>query len=382
MKKNKLSLNIVIALTILINSNITHAQLIQGINQIRLNGSYAYETININFRDTVAGSIYFHKGIINNNGLIKESYDPENGTNTILQGNVTLNNNGRAFFEGGITAGGLSIKNNSDGLIVFTDYIDGYQTTNIENAGTIIVADKLGDGTEDWQAAPFTYMIQGLIHNTGTFQITRKSNINGYNNLCVISSRVLTIKNEGYFEIGNNSNCDFGQYAQTNNRKVTYIQTTGETKVNNTFGAHVFDFQGGKLTGTGTILRFPTEIFTPAFTISPGDSNSPFGELTLNTDTSGYIVLGGASLDFTIGGAAKNSKLHVNGDFYIVDGAKINVVLKDGFTPNVGNSFTLINADSVDTNDFNQSNLNLPALSGNRHWQMENTGNSLKITVM
>ncbi|MBD9357198.1 hypothetical protein [Methylomonas albis] len=379
--RNKEKFRKIICTATLLSCQAASAAIIPGIQ----GNSTTYQIVNVASDDTVQGDISFHNGVINNKGLIKTT----NHTSTLQGGSsrtVTLNNDGNILFEGGITAGTLSIFNNPDGYMVFTNYIDGYQTTAIENAGTIAVANGVGDGigapAGSW--VPFTYMFQGLIHNTGKFLIQRKNTPDGYDggNVCLQWGRILTVNNEGYFEVGSGSKCDFGSDTASQYNKATYIQNSGETRINGTFGAHVLDFKGGTLSGAGKVLRFPEQLISARFTISPGgNANAPFSELTLVPEI-GYSVLEHGALDFAIGGVNNNSKLHVDGDVYIVGNAKINVILKIGFVPSAGNSFTLLTANYVGTDDFNQDNLNLPKLPAGLQWHFENDGTSLKLSVI
>ncbi|WFP51552.1 hypothetical protein PL263_05860 [Methylomonas sp. EFPC3] len=359
---------ILVSVGLILFFKVVNAQVIQGIS-----GS-----VDIHPDDTAIGAIHVGRATINNQGLIKAEY-------SVLQGNVTLNNSGNVFFEGGITAGGLNINNSASGLIVFTDYIDGYQTTNIENVGTIVVANAVGNdsGSTSGSWTPFTYMYQGLIHNAGSFLIKRVNNPQSYGggNVCEQASRILTFRNDGFFEVGSGSKCDFGLHTKTQYLKATYVQTAGETRVNGEFGAHILDFQGGVLTGSGKVVRFPEQLWNPGFTISPGNSKAPYNQLTLVPE-SGYFVFGEGSLDFEIGSTNSNSKIRILGEAYIVGSAVINVKLKNGFMPSVGNSFVIVTANYLGTDDFNQSNLRLPKLPANRQWRLDNDGTNLKLTVI
>ncbi|MEI8572109.1 hypothetical protein U737_10235 [Methylomonas sp. LW13] len=303
---------------------------------------------------------------------------------------LLLENYGSIYLPSKITCPGQKLVNYAKGYIAIGGYFDCYKQgaqALIENSGTIAVTNAVGENialdprtiggqlrpAKDYM--PWTYIFWGKIDNkvTGKFIIDRNNGVN----LCQSQgSEAPEIENRGYFEIAQGSTCNF-----ISTKSGSYKQFEGETKVNGTFGSRLLDFQGGILTGTGTILKFPEQLWNASFSISPGNSTSPFGELTL-TPEMGYSVFGDGTLNFVIGGLNNNSKLHVNGEAYIVGSAKIAISLKNGFMPNIGNSFTIITANDIRTDDFNQANLILPQLPTGRQWRFDNDGTSLKLSVI
>jgi autotransporter-associated beta strand protein len=93
---------------------------------------------------------------------------------------------------------------------------------------------------------------------------------------------------------------------------------------------------GGTLSGTGSV----GPVSGTAGTVRPGDS----GPGTLNTHD---VNLGAASFAVTLAGTSSFSQLNVTGTVAL-NGTTLDATLGTGFTPVVGNSFTVINNDGTD----------------------------------
>lgn len=326
-------------------------------------------TVDIYASDTAILSGLNLRGTVNNHGLMKESAP----SNVELRG--TLNNDGNIFFESYINAGPLSLTNHPDGYIVMTNYIDAYQQSTIENAGTLVVANSLGDGIYlGPKTEPFTYMFQGIIHNTGKILINRK-NSPGFENVCQEQNRIMTVRNEGYFEIASGSLCDWGSNPQTQITKATYVQDRGETRIDGTFGAHEIAINKGVLSGIGTIQGNFNNSLSSAVTVSPG---APLGTLTIAPDGGNLICLG-CSVSIELAGNQSADQFHVDGNI-TMNGWNLNVQLRDGYLPAVGTNFTVVSANLIYYWGM-EPTYNLPKLPDGRTWSVQNTGTEVILTA-
>ena len=338
------------------------------------------QMLTINAQDTVfVGSItgndanFFVYGSVDNYGQINAM----NGSNIHVR-NV-LKNYGNVFASGAFSivngSGSHKIFNQPTGNVVVSGYVDMYPYDSyFENAGRFSLIRSLGHEVYDYG---FSWLWRGTFKNVGIVTMDR----NNGGNVCGSSSKA-TFINEGLFEVASGTICDFGAYEYDPVVNPTvFRQTKGETVVNGKLGSHQLDLQGGKLSGTGTVLRFPEQMWSTSLSISPGSPTAPIGVLTLVPEV-GYIIFGDGALEIGLGNAVGDSdRLQVNGEIYLVAGARVNVSLHDGFVPTLGNSFTIVSADNVGTDNFELANLNLPKLPGALRWRLDNLGTALKLTV-
>jgi len=115
---------------------------------------------------------------------------------------------------------------------------------------------------------------------------------------------------------------------------VTYTQTGGTTQVDGTLTSHsvvLMDVSGGVVDGTGTITGL---ILLSGGTMEPGDAPAP-GTLTIF----GYDQTN-AIFDELISSTANG--LLTSGDVKLGPGADLNIDLLGGFTPALGQTFTIM----------------------------------------
>jgi hypothetical protein len=319
------------------------------------------QTVTVNATDTAthAGQIW---GTLNNYGITSlDSFADLFGT---------LNNYGLLITKD-ITHNGKTI-NHAGGHIVMTGYIDMYSTNSLfDNAGKVSVINAIGDGGNVGSNAPFTYLFRGPINNSGTFLIDRGSN----QNVCP-QSGIGTITNSGLFEIAKNTLCDFAARPATDYARATYIQTAGETRVNGTFSAHSLDLRGGTVSGSGSVKNIET--FMPSqVTVAPG---APLGTLNLTPiGGGGEFFCMQCTIEIELGGASGNDLLKVNSEFYLHN-EKISVVLRNGFVPKRGDSFTVITANYMLEYGSPPIYL-LPQLPGGLTWNVAVSDTAMTLTV-
>jgi subtilase-type serine protease len=134
-------------------------------------------------------------------------------------------------------------------------------------------------------------------------------------------------------------------------------------------GNATFDFQGGELRNTGTVNFSLTN---DGGAISPGDG---VGLTNINGD---YTVTSvDAALNIDLSSTASFDKLTATGAVDL-DGI-LNVSLLGGFTPALGNSFTILTGASV-TGTF--SDTNFPTLAAGLGWDVDYNATSVSISVI
>lgn len=214
-----------------------------------------------------------------------------------------------------------------------------------------------------------TFTNHGSVVNSGTFQIA----VNGVATLINHG----TVVNSGTFEVGAGVGA-VGGVSGTG----SYSQTTSvaHTIVNGTFG-NTISLQAGSLSGTGTITG---AVVNTGGVVQPGTSLVP-GTLTLANYTQGIY----GRLDLKIGGLLAGSQYDVlkvtgSGTF----GGSLSVRLINGFTPGLGNTFSLLTC-SLGCTGLNSGTLfgggvSLPSLASGLAWLsgLTNGGNSFSLTVV
>lgn len=293
-------------------------------------------------------------GTLNNQGKVV------NESSLLVSG--TFNNYGNFFQSfaswnpGGQGAG--KIINHPGANMVFTGYHDMYGANNqLENFGDFSFIEARG-GDGDWGSG--FLVIQGTIKNHGRFLL------NTGNNACSTSDNYTgTINNDGTLEIRAGTTCTIG----------IYHQAAGETIVNGTLSGTSVAVNGGRLSGSGTVVGLVDFPLFNQVNVAPG---APFGTLTLEP-SAGYQMCVGCSMDFDLAGASGNDQLHING-YITLNDPKINVVLRNGYTPAAGTSFVLVSADDV-TLYGPPPTYNLPQLPNGRTWGVQNTGTTITLTA-
>jgi hypothetical protein len=340
-----------------------------------------------------AGAITLTNGAIS--GL---SAGPTLINNSIIQGSGTISNLG-------ITNTGLLSANQTAPLIVLP------ATAGLNNTGTIQVStgDTMQIGTSAGGAlvnfanntlTGGTYNLTGTLQfgASGTSIATNAANITlngggqiidfannnilaGFNNNAstgvfkLASGASLTttggnFTNAGLFTVGTGTTFTVG------GTSFNFTQTAGTGTVNGTLTSTtlgMLELMGGSLDGVGTLGYNVVD----ASILTPGDSASATGKLTV-ADT--YTQNSAGSLDIQINGATAGTKYDV---LQVTKGATLggtlNVALGAGFTPSVGEMFTILTASSV-SDTF--ATVNGLAINSSEHFTVTYTGNSVVLTVV
>jgi hypothetical protein len=162
------------------------------------------------------------------------------------------------------------------------------------------------------------------LNNIGTLTNSFDGNMSNYG----------TLTNEGTLTING-----------TLNNFITFIQTAGSNIVNGTIsGVGTLDYQGGSLSGSGTIAASKITIGEEA-TVKPGNSS---GTLIMISD----VELSG-TLETEIYSNSLFDVLEVQGNVKLSDKSAFDFLFDEHFTPTVGDSFDFLSAFTFDFGSFN-----------------------------
>ena len=219
--------------------------------------------------------------------------------------------------EGHIINGGLFTAQDDANLIDFTNPDDGTLTNPLGSTMTIASASMTFDGGTNG----------GTVNNDGTMNFTGTS--------CRIQDGV-AVNNTGLFHVVS------GEVRLTN--QTVYTQTDGTTRVD--AGAvfrstNITSFLGGTIEGNGTV-RVSNPLVNEGATVMPGASA---GELTIDGD---YTQESAGTLQIEIGGllpGEQHDVLDVTG--MAVLGGTLELILLNGFVPEVGESFVIMTAGAM-----------------------------------
>jgi len=291
--------------------------------------------------------------------------------------NGAFNNYGNVIARGAFSiasgegnGSNVRIINHPAGNMVVMGYMDFYSADSIfENAGRFSAIDS-------WYTMfpePFTLLLRGTIKNTGSFLIDKPRPRNACEQGPFPGSRA--IENEGKFEISQDTNCNFSERGYSNITR--YNQDGGELKVDGYFATDDTRINGGTISGAGTIEGLDYRLLNKV-TLSPG---SPIGTLSI-TSNRPYLFCGKCSIDIELSGVADSDRLQINSRFFIT-GWRLNVLLRDGYVPQQGDSFDIINADNGIVIFGNTSSYsNLPELPGGLGWDVQNDGTTITLSVI
>ena len=162
-----------------------------------------------------------------------------------------------------------------------------------------------------------------------------------------------------------------------------YDQTAGMSNIDGTLAVPtggLINITGGTLAGTGTLSGKVSVGNSPdgnATDFIIGDSVAEAGKVSISDD---YTQLPTCSLDVQIGGTtvgAEYSQLNVTGAA-TVDGS-LNVALINNFTPQIGQTFTILNASSGLAGTF--STVSGLSINQDEHFEVSYTSMSVVLTV-
>jgi len=326
------------------------------INNVSLAASTSL-TINL------GNSLSLVSGTSTNNGTIENSNAHLiNNSNSLFMNFGTLNNSGSGAQL--INYGTLS----NSGTITTIGNFDSYGT--LANSGTFFVSDGLtnihaggtlnntGTVRNGWNMgnngtinnmSNSTFNNSFALDNTGTinnmsassfsngFSLTNEGTINNGSGATFTNSQLFS--NSGTFN-NNGLFTNSGQVTITStgvfNTSTNYTQTAGSTQVNGTLATTngaMIDIQGGTLSGNGTI----NSNLVMSGTLIAGTPGNPL-QLNINGD---YTQTGSGT--FIVGvSSTGNGMLNVSGAVVLDPGALLDIQLADGFDPQNGTSYFIL----------------------------------------
>jgi hypothetical protein len=297
---------------------------------------------NTNSLTLASNASFTAAGNFTNSGALTIS---KGSTFTLTGSNLLTNLSSGTLTSGTYTIGGTLQLTNANGGI----------TTNAANLTLTGNSAKILDGTSN--------ALAGFNNNTGTFTLassatltTASSNFTNSGTAVVSKGTTLTVGGTGN----------------------SYKQSAGMTTVDGTLvgnGTTGISVTGGKILGAGT-LRANVSIggggTTP--TINVGDS----GKAGLLKITGTYAQLSTGTMNVSIGGTTVGtqfSQLQVSGAASL--GGTLTAALVNGFTPTVGQTFTVLTASSV-AGTFSNSTI---AINATEHFAVSYTPTGVVLTV-
>ena len=293
-------------------ATLTLDQIVQSINGIEVaNGGQATATasaltlgVNSISGDGSAGSAIHYAGTTLVNGKLKGAthhtidmhVNPTVLNSTLVNFGATVQQNSAAVFNS--VANGGTIYNNAATL----DLVGGF------NAGTMYVNSQINT-SEDW-------------FSTGTMHIA---------NAAAWDHSGANLTNAGEIYLGTEANP--GGIIDLNG---TTLQNSGSIANNGTINGDILSSADGIITGGGTINGSVTN----SSVVAPG--NSP-GSLAISGD---YTQSAGGELAVELASFSSFDQLVVTGNATLAGMLTVNLI--DGFTPSIGQTFTILTADDLD----------------------------------
>jgi hypothetical protein len=273
---------------------------------------------------------------------------------------------------GSLTAGsnnGLAKLTSVEGTLNLSN---GKTTTATPSGGTLTVS---GPGLLEVGSAT-SLTIAGNLTNSGRVTFDATTTVTG----ALTNNAGATFALSGSSNVGLLSNA--GNVIVTKGSTLTvtgssaYNQTGGKTTVDGTLsGSHGINVTGGTILGAGKLTGNVTVGGTGTTpTINVGDS----GKAGLLAITGTYTQLATGTMKVSIGGTTLGtqfSQLQVSGAASL--GGTLSAALVNGFTPTVGQTFTVLTASGV-TGTFTNSTI---AINGSEHFVVSYTSTSVVLTV-
>ncbi|MCG8406574.1 MAG: hypothetical protein MI923_15375 [Phycisphaerales bacterium] len=338
------------------------------------------------FTNQSGGQATFVGGVENRGTITNEAggtmtHDEGNGAFTVLDGGQLINE-GTFNANSNLTATGAGTTITNSGM-----YIGGIRfnrldisagaTLNNQAGGTIVVISEVTVGTGG----------SGTINNAGVFNVDDPGRFSMIGNSILnnadsgvinfessLEPRVTTLDNAGVVNVngllflrgdfinrpGGTFNVNFGfvpnlgtsiENAGAVNINVgslfdsiggRYTQTAGSTQVESRMQLAEIDFQGGTLTGTGSLEATGGPLTNTGASVEPGASAGTLtvtGDYTQDQNGTYVAELGGLTPD------TEHDVLVVTGDAVLA--GRLEVRLIDGFVPQVGDTFEVLRAGSI-----------------------------------
>lgn len=302
----------------------------------------------------------------------------ENKAETIV-GMITFDNNGQfTVANTGRLINRGNFNNNTSGILTNSRSVTNEVTGSIENLGLITIT---GFSNSLVNNGSFNNLKTINVEDNARFNVSSGSIFTnqGDGNLVIfVNSRVLNSSN--MFEINGGKLINNGTFENTNE---TTIGIDGEIVNNGTISGSFFG--GGEINNSGVLSG--TNIshsadFTNAGILSPGNSNDATGIYNLDGFLTSYTQTNSGSLKIELGGTLAGNTYDqvVIDDDATLDGT-LNVLLVDGFEPNVGDTFSILEQGGNISGTF--STVNLPTLPLGKIWNpVEYNASGVVISVI
>jgi hypothetical protein len=310
-------------------------------------------------------------GTISNMGIVNSGMLLAFGPLVILPSSAGLNNTGTlsvgtgATMQIGTSSGG-ALKNFSGTTLTGGTYLVGGTlqfgasgTSIVTNAANITLTGERSQIIDFGGGRILAHFASNTAAGTFTLAGNRSMNTSGGS---FTNAGTFTINTGSTFTVGG-PNLNFTQTGGTSTIDGTLTSTsTGKLSLN-----------GGSLFGGGTLGYAVTD----AATITPGDSSTKTGTLTVGST---YTQSAAGALDISIGGTAvgiQYDQLKVSSSASL--GGTLNVSRIGGFIPTIGSTFAIVNAGSR-SGTF--GHVNGLSINSSEHFSISYTGTGAILTVV
>jgi len=273
-----------------------------------------------------------------------------NGTLTIGAGDAFKINGNLTNFSGGTLTGGTY---NVGGILQFNgaNIVTNAASITLSGTGSQIISEISANALANF----------AMNASTGAFMLASNQNLTTAGG-SFTNAGALTIKKGSIFTVGGSS--------------FNFTQTGGTSTIDGKLtssAAGTLTLNGGSLFGGGT-LGFA---ITDAATITPGDSSTKTGILTVSST---YTQSSNGVLDMSIGGTTQGTQydeLKVSGAATL--NGTLNISLVNKFTPTVGQTFDILNGASL-TGAF--STINGLSINSSEHFSPSQSATDIILTVV
>ncbi|MBI5196177.1 MAG: hypothetical protein HZA10_07635 [Nitrospirae bacterium] len=334
-----------------------------------LNGSTTYTDLYLYGNSTITGTGILNLSNYANNRITGASGAVlTNDTNHTIQGSGQLGDNIL-----GITNNGTIIANQSTALLINPGSagVTNNGTFRANSGSTLTVNDTLTNLAGNTLTGG-TYYVTGTMRLPGAININAASIIldgtssNLYNGTSGTNNALANLNtNNGSFSILNDR--DFTTAGNLTNSGAIIVGDNSILKINST-GTGMLT-SSGSISGTGTINGDVVNSGSVMPGLSP-DMLTVDGNYTMDSSASLLIELAGLTQ------GTEYDMLNVTGSAYLA--GALSVDLLNGFTPTLGNSFTILSANNI-YGTFNT--YNLPALGNGMGWDVAYNANNVSLMV-
>ena len=348
-------------------------------NKTTFNGTGAIDLTNGAITGLGTGPVFTNANFLHGSGTIsnlaitnaKNITADQAAPLIILPSSAGLNNTGTLAVSAGSTmqigtSAGGALVNFSGNTLTGGEYaVSG--TMQFGASGTVLATNAANISLSGAGAQMIDFgnnnMLLGFNNNAtgGVFSV---------NSGAVLTTTAGNFTNSGTFTVGSGSTFTVG------GSSFNYTQGAGTTTVDGTLTSSTLGtvaVNGGSLFGTGTV----SDNVVDSGVLSPGDSIAKAGRLTV-ADT--YSQTSTGALDIAIGGTTagvKYDQLKVSQSASL--GGTLNITLTSGFTPAIGQTFAIVNAQSL-SGTF--ATVNGLSINSSEHFTISYNGTSAVLKVV